>query len=285
MDKFEVITPSQLLSPYINQYWFLSMDGTMCGAQRQIPAGNIILLFHRDGQMRTAIQNSFTPSAYLCGQLSEYTDLSYRGNLDTIMVAFHPIGAKAVFNMPMYEINNEVINISLLNDPQLSVLEQQLQETCDNRTCVNHIENFLLKRIFKNKDYNYKRLASVLQTINSGEYEIPQLANCACLGYKQFKRIFSDYTGINPKDFVNIKRFQKASKMLQLNPELSISQLSSECNYHDKSHLIKAFKKYTGHTPREYLSLCDPYSEYHSQFRLAFLDRPTSFPIFVGEFK
>lgn len=272
MDKFQVIQPSPLLAPYIRQYWFLTVNDVAHDTQRLVPAGSIMLFFHRGGQIYTSAKNSLQPNAYVCGQSIKYSDSAYSGNLDIILVVFHPIGAKAFFKIPLNELSNQNVAIDALCDPQISELEKRLMEFADNETCVGFIENFLLKRIYQFEEYNHKRLTAVIKSINCGQSDILELAQTACLGYKQFKRIFAEHAGVNPKDFLRIFRFQKASRILQVWPQTTLIQLAEECGYSDKSHLIKEFKGFSGYTPGEYVSVCDPYSEYHSLFRSAFLE-------------
>jgi AraC-like DNA-binding protein len=274
MDKFQIIKPSILLSPYIKQYWFLTVDNVTQGSQRLIPIGCIGLTFHRGDRIYSTSENNLLPVSFLSGQTTDYTDLVYSGTLSFISIIFQPVWAKAFFKVPMSELNNQKIDIRMLNDPQILELEKRLTDTMDNDACVSLIENFLLRRIYEH--YNHKRLTAVIESINDGQSDISALAQTACLGYKQFKRIFTEYVGANPKDFLRIARFQRAVHMLQIQPQITLTQLADACDYYDMSHLIKELKEFSGYTPGEYLSLCDPYSDYHSLFRSAFLDNPVS---------
>ncbi|WP_455960943.1 helix-turn-helix domain-containing protein [Bacteroides bouchesdurhonensis] len=75
----------------------------------------------------------------------------------------------------------------------------------------------------------------------------------ACLGYKQFKRVFIEYTGLNPKEFLKIARFRKTLHCLHTYSQIRLNELSYDWRYCDKSHLIKDFKTFTGYTPKQYL--------------------------------
>ena len=102
-----------------------------------------------------------------------------------------------------------------------------------------------------------------------GKYPFSQTA---CLGYKQFKRIFAEYVGLNPKDFIQITRFRKTFNILQSTPQISISKVAYDCGYYDKSHLIKEFKMFTGYTPTQLLDICDTYTENLSVFNSVFIN-------------
>ena len=71
-----------------------------------------------------------------------------------------------------------------------------------------------------------------------------ELASVACLGKKQFERLFNELVGANPKEYARIVRFQKSLKLLQ------------HC-----SEVIREFRRFSGYTPLSLLNVCKPYSD------------------------
>lgn len=116
------------------------------------------------------------------------------------------------------------------------------------------------------KDYNYKRIHSAIEKINLGEngISVSKLADSICLSEKQFQRIFAEHVGIGPKEFMRIVRFHKALYTLQCNPNSDFTSLAYICGYYDQAHLTNEFKAFSGYNPGQYISLCDPYSDYFS---------------------
>ena len=94
--------------------------------------------------------------------------------------------------------------------------------------------------------------------------DLSLLADTACLSTKQFSRIFVEYVGTSPKDFIRIIRVQRALFTMQRNPQMSFAQVAYSCGFSDQSHMIKEFKLFSGYTPQEYLAVCDPFSDYFS---------------------
>ncbi len=263
MEKFQIIRPSPLLAPYVKQYWFLKTDD-VSQQQRIIPTGSVCLVFHRESNLFSISRNEPQPRAFLSGQSVGYTDLMPTGMVDMISVTFQPHGAKAFFSMPLHEVYDSTVSIHDLGDAGLAELQDRLMYAPDVLSGVELIETYLLKRLRIVKAYNYQRMAHVIRAIGNGQMNVGELARAGCLSYKQFQRIFLEYVGVNPKDFLRIVRFQKALFALQSQPEISLSQLSFECGCYDQPHLVKEFKTFSGYTPREYISVCDPYSDYFS---------------------
>lgn len=283
MNSFQVIQPSQLLTPFIKQYWFLTLNDVPQSSQRIIPFGNVALSFNRGERSYSSSENGLLPLSYITGQLTSYTNVTYSGNINLISIIFQPASARLFFNFPLSELNNKNIPIEALDDPQLTELEKYLAETYSNEACAKLIEKYLLKRLYEPERSGHSRLNAVIHSINHCENNIFGLAQAACLGYKQFNRIFNENIGIQPKDFLRIVRFQKAFHILQVQSQITLTKLAFECNYYDKSHLIREFKEFTGYTPRKLLSLCDPYCDYHSLFRSAFIDSPSIQPNIKNE--
>jgi AraC-like DNA-binding protein len=262
MDSFQIIQPSPLLAPYVKHYWFMTINSVKQAFERIVPTGMTCLMFHRGERLFSVSKNEFQSRAFLSGVNTTFSDLSYQGKIDMISVEFRPAGAKAFFKMPMIELCGQSINIDTLSDQELSDLEKRLFETSDLKTCVSLIEQFLYKRIHQLKTYNLKRMNAVTHAIYSGQQNIETLAQTACLGYKQFKRVFTDYVGANPKDYLRVVRFQKSLHTLQTQPNINFAQLAYNCGYFDQAHFIKDFKQFSGYTPTEYTAVCAPHSDF-----------------------
>jgi AraC-like DNA-binding protein len=264
LESFEIIKPSLTLAPYVKHYWFLKTDDIMQSPQRIIPTGSVSFTIHRGDALYSSQHNDFQPKYFLNGQSMSYSDLTYSGTVDMICIVFNPIGAKVFFDLPMILVNNQNVSIDSICDAQMVELGNRVADMTDKKVCVEIIEQFLLKRLHFFQPYDFRRLSAVINSINIGETDILSLSQKACLGYKQFKRIFSIYVGSNPKDYLRTIRFQRALFTLQTKPDISLTELAYECNFYDQSHLIKEFKHFSGYTPGEYIGICAPYSDYFS---------------------
>jgi len=262
MEEFKIIQPSLLLAPYIKNYWLLKTACDSPSLARTVPIGMMSLIFHRGNRLLSIHDNELHPRAFLSGQEKTFADLEYVGQINIISVVFRPVGVKVFFDLPMNKINNLRVTAGDLGNKELSTLEHSLTSTEDDQLCILLIEQFLLKRLSRLAEYNFKRIEATIQLINSGQTEVALLADTACLSIKQFQRIFSEYVGSNPKEFSRTIRFQRALHRLESCPQISLTALAYECNYFDQSHMIKEFKALSGYTPSEYLDVCSPHSDY-----------------------
>lgn len=265
MQSFRIIQPSSVLKPYIRYYWILQDDSIHTISERTLPTGCIQMVFHKGQQLLSLKDNKLHPRYFICGQAMEYTDVQSTGNIEMIVIVFQPHAAKAFFKTPISLFRGENIAIEEVEDRELVLLSEKIADTENNDTCIQLIEQFLYHRLFVLPDYNVKRLSSALWEINNRpQVNINFLADTACLSTKQFSRVFTEYVGTSPKDFIRIVRLQKALFMMQQNPRISFAQVAYDCGFSDQSHLIKEFKLLSGYTPLEYLAVCAPFSDYFS---------------------
>lgn len=265
MQTFCIIKPAPTLTPYIRYYWILRDDAVISVSERTLPIGCVQLVFHKGKRLLCLQESQLQPQSFISGQSFGFSDVMSTGEIEMITVVFQPYAAKAFLQIPLHLFNGQNISTDDIDDMQLSDLSRQIADTPDNDLCIHLIEHFFFRRLTTCSEYNLKRLSTVLHEINlHPQISTLELSDVACLSTKQFGRIFADYIGTTPKDFLRIVRMQRALYTLQQDPALPFAQVAYECGFSDQSHMIKEFKLFSGYTPAEYLSVCAPVSDYFS---------------------
>lgn len=265
MQTFQIIKPVPALVPFIRYYWILQDDSSIPVSERTLPIGCIQLVFHKGKQLFSLSESALQPQSFISGQSVAFSDVSTTGRLEMITVVFQPYAAKAFFQIPTHLFHGCNVSTDEVEDIELSDLSKRIMDTPDNEACVRLIEYFFLRRLSGFSEFNMKRMSTVLHEINSQpQINISQLSDVACLSSKQFGRIFVDYVGTTPKEYMRIVRMQRALFLLQQNTAMPFVQVAHECGFFDQSHMIKEFRAFSGYTPAEYLSICAPYSDYFS---------------------
>lgn len=257
------IYPSLPLSQYVKYYWILRTNETESMSIQTIPSGCMHLVFHRGGNLLLS-SGKPQPKCFVRGQFSVPGSLSPEGEIDMIAVILHPLAAKLFSSYPMNEFCNQYIPVEDLENRELNHLVRTVRDEADVYKCIRQIELFLQKRLMAD-NYNSKRIANSIQLIvNHPQVKIDSLADNACLGYRHFKRIFTEHVGMNPKEYYRVIRFQRLLYILQQRPDMEITQLAYLCGFADHSHLVKDFKSFTGVSPTQYLLSRSPYSTFFS---------------------
>lgn len=247
---------------------------------RVIPYGCVQFTFYLGERINSFGSNndsSYKDQAVVTGQISSFFDVVPQGKIRLITIVFKPFGAKPFFDFPIFEIQNNIIPIKDINNKEWVDLENRLGDCVDNKSIVSCLENNLLKKLEKNtlfnsySSINNERIMLAINRIDDskGTINIKDLSSLVCLSDKQFNRIFADYVGMNPKNFLRIIRYQSFLLKLQnsnikATKAVDFLDLVYDCGYYDQSHLINNFKEFTGYTPKEYIKLFSPCSEYFS---------------------
>ncbi|MFA6933044.1 MAG: helix-turn-helix transcriptional regulator [Bacteroidales bacterium] len=280
MESFDIIKPCSLLEPFIKYYWILDYESRVVEPIRVIPYGCVQFTFYLGERINSLGSNndsSYKDQAVVTGQISSFFDVVPQGKIRLITIVFKPFGAKPFFDFPIFEIQNNIIPIKDINNKEWLDLENRLGDCVDNKSIVSCLENNLLKKLEKNtlfnsySSINNERIMLAINRIDDskGTINIKDLSSLVCLSDKQFNRIFADYVGMNPKNFLRIIRYQSFLLKLQnsnikATKAVDFLDLVYDCGYYDQSHLINNFKEFTGYTPKEYIKLFSPCSEYFS---------------------
>ena len=264
MRESKVLYPSPILSQYIKYYWVLKTDEVEPVMVQTIPSGCVHLVFHR-GENLNIQSKGLQPKNFIRGQFSTYGSLISEGNIDMIAVIFHPLGLTPFVRCSMSELYNHYINVEDLEDIELNDLKRNISVEPAVETCIRLIERFFMQRLV-DADCNYQRTQhAIRQIINQPQIDVNTLAESTCLGYRQFKRVFTDHVGMSPKEYYRVVRFQRALYLLQNHPGMELVDLAYSCGFYDSSHLVKDFKEFTGCSPTQYLSSRSPYSTFFSK--------------------
>ena len=266
--SFNTAKPSSLLAPYIKQYW--AIENTLqpgdVHQQRIVPTGLLELSFYlADRPQSDAPSRSPAESTVLSGQQNRAYDLLVSGSLDLFSITFQPQGAMMFFNLPLDELCDQTIPLSLLDKPWVDQVEAELFEASNFFARVAVIETALRELLIENhRIHDASRIGNSIQLINlsKGMIEIDRLASKACLSRKQFERVFQSCIGTSPKRFLRTVRFQHALFLRQHNQGDRLTDLAYACGYYDQSHMIHDFRALSGMSPSKYFRECEPESDY-----------------------
>lgn len=229
-----------------------------------IPSGCLHLVFHRGGGLNLQ-SGSLQPKNFLRGQFSTYGSLLSQGNIDMIAVIFHPLGWHPFLHCSMKDVYNSYLPMEDLEDKALNRLKSSLGSEEKVEVCMELIELFFENRLTE-LGYPYKRIENAVgQLVHSPHLDVGALAVNACWGYRQFKRVFTDYVGMGPKEYSKVIRFQRVLYLLQTHPKMEMADVAYACGFYDASHLVKDFRLFSGCSPTQYLSSRRPYSTFFSK--------------------
>ncbi|MDE6139868.1 MAG: helix-turn-helix domain-containing protein [Alistipes sp.] len=263
-EGFRFYKPCERLRPYVRYYWVF-------GSRRLLntftfPVGCPQIIFHKRSPLYVPELDVMQSRLTVSGQVDFSSHLCADGDVEMIVAVFRPHAMKAFLNMPISLFYNREVSGYDIEHKSLADLASRIFECADNDSCIRLIEEWLMARIAgcaSTDVYNAERVGAAVCRICSAEQaSVAELAAVACLGKRQFERLFNWHVGMNPKEYMSIVRFQKALRQMQLHSaEICYAQIACASGYADQSHMIREFRRLCGHTPVSLLKETNPYSD------------------------
>lgn len=250
------VLPHPLLRPFIKQYMYLQ-GSEHAYVQRIVPNGAMGLQFYRNQAVEYRGMGRMRSS--LGGPRMHYLDVCTSGALELLSVEFIPYGARMFFKCPITDFFNYVPTPQELGDRDMVELEERIMLESDVDRCFGLLDRFFLQRLYQNNasELNFRRIR---EAVLSGQRHIKDvratdMASSACLSPKHFTRIFYEYVGLSPKNYLRLFRIHNAiSCMRRLKAGNrddipSLTQLSWQWGYYDLSHMNADFQSLCGYSP------------------------------------
>lgn len=195
----------------------------------------------------------------LIGQHMKVTNRFIGTNFLVIQIIFQPGALYRLTGIPLMELNNEYLQADYVFTKDIEFVNEQLYHAKNYTEMVAIANQFVLKlvkRVVKDKH----SIDTICQwMLKKGvAISLDWLARESRLSIKQFERNFKERTGINPKLFSRLIRFDNAFRTKNAQPHLDWLSVAIDCNYYDYQHLVRDYKDFTGLSPKVFHELGTP---------------------------
>ncbi|MDB5016363.1 MAG: Helix-turn-helix domain protein [Mucilaginibacter sp.] len=257
--RFIPITPHPLLSPYVAKIHVFESSGRLPARERKliVPNANFKLtLTYRNGIVAGIGDKTFIQAENklsLTGLIDSpvILDSHEDAQTGTIIIEFNPLGAYRFFNLFYADVKNQIVELADLIGNQAEELQSQLVEANSITLKLQLLQIFLIKQLAKTVadpiyDYCIDRILGA-----DGLLTVTQLEKETGYSSRWLHRKFSEHLGTGPKNLSEIVRFKQFYKAYSTGAESKRLKEQIYQNYHDQSHFIRAFKRFTGSTPTD----------------------------------
>ncbi len=214
-----------------------------------------ILFYPYDRPLAQDIDTKNIYTLYACtitGQLTERTILSLGHNHLMIKIGFQPGALHRLLGEPMYKMlpHKNYDGEAVLGNHVKHVIDA-LANATDFVTMKKIAHTFMLGLLSKFRqplaiDYIIPEIIKY-----GGMVKIDTLVHQACMGSRQFERVFKDRMGVSPKFYSRLVRFGRAWLLKENKPDFTWTEVAHECNYFDEMHFIRDFKEFANANPTE----------------------------------
>lgn len=257
--RFIPIQPHPILSTYVAKIHVFESGGRLPDTERKliVPNANLKLtLSYRNGitadingKLFIQHENELTLTGLIDTPvtLDPYKDTQ----TGTIIIEFNPLGAYRFFHLPFAELKNQILGLSDLIGSRAEVIRRQLAETENVFQKLQVLENFLIQQLDKKSSDNiYDYCINRIQS-SRGLVTVTQLEKETGYSARWLHRKFTGHLGTGAKNLSEIVRFKQFYQAYAIRASPQSLKEHIYHHYHDQSHFIKAFKRFTGTTPTE----------------------------------
>ena len=252
MSRYLVFSPTPALSPFIEKYTINEIPGIH--TSRVIPDLSVVMGFQFGGNL-SLIDATGTPRLdplCLTGMGNRYRLFHNSAGFGIVLVYFKPAGASLFFEPPLQEFFQSSISLKAFDKGEdLHETEDRIASAKDHKQRIDIIDQFLLKRL---QPARYDPLVSYATRIirsQDGDLRIKILSQELGISQSRLEKRFRRVVGCSPKKYSTIVRLRSVAASLTSNSTLT--QVSLDSGHYDQAHFNKAFKSFTGMTPKDYL--------------------------------
>lgn len=252
--SYQEYSPTEALHPYVKCYYMSHSGADHVSNDHAFATGCLEIMFNLDGaQWQTKKNGIFGPTAAveLWGQVINPRSLRLVGRSHVMGIRFHPFGAAPFLNEHVCAFNDQVIDLSEVMGTSLETLHVSLQHTSNMADKIRLVESFLLKRLhaFRNRNTKIGLVRQVMKELSHEDFfdNIDNVASRYGITSRYLQKVFLQYTGLTPKLYSKVSRFQKS--LILIGGGQTLTSVAHESGYYDQSHFIREFKTFTGMTP------------------------------------
>ena len=241
--KYQEYQPNILLSPYIETYWTGNNFQGKEVFYKILPDGRVDIIFTLD-------KTNDIFYADIIGAMTSYLESSQPQTAQMFGIRFKPAGITAFTRVPIEELTNRRMDLSLVETLFDKSFYEFLPEKQSTKEMITHFDNYLINRLSFLYDTDKQIIRAIdLIHFSRGQSSPSKVASEVCLCPRHFERKFKLAIGISPKTYSKLIRFKHALRYLRNQPNEDLLSCAIDCGYYDHTHLIKDFKTFSGNTP------------------------------------
>ena len=249
-------SPSDVLRPYVKNYTLISIDKDLTD-EVFYPSGYIDLVINvSEGNAITFIdgRRRKLPGVEVLGHLTLPSRLTVTKGTSVLIARIYPFASSLFFTDSMSEFTNYATDAYGIFSKEINHFYYSLMEAGSLEQKIAVLDRFLVGKLIKNEKQHRKSklIGQVCKHIYSmgDTYNSKTLSSGYGLSERYLEKLFVNMVGISPRALFSVHRFNKSLDLV-LSSARKLTSIAYDCGYHDQSHFIKEFTKFTGITPFE----------------------------------
>jgi AraC-like DNA-binding protein len=258
--KYPVHHP--LLKRYIKFFWEFRGENMYLN-HKFIPQRNINVRFNLSETPHILSLNGndqLLENVHFFGLQDHFTSayLKLTGNVHTFGICFFPDGFYPFIKVPVSEFKNKLLGAFEVGFKLLHSLSERLKEAPDTATRLDILENELVILLINQKDSS-DEFRKIFNSLKNGDnpVQIAEFCRHNNIGLRKLERLYNKHIGVSANTYNTLNRFHSSMNRLLYKDFSKFSDLAYDYGYFDQMHFIKEFKRFTGNTPKNFVTQND----------------------------
>lgn len=249
--RYQEYEPSECLTPYIACYWTVEFKASNINKLHHIiPDGCVDIIF--DLNSLSTIQGAFVTEL-----MTRFEVINLFHDCSLFGIRFYLTTASHFFQYPIAEFSGHQVFLEHIWGHEAVFLQEDISSARSMSEIIAKLEAKLITFLpFKEQKSDPLLQTSIHYMLaHQGIISIKSLSEKLSYSERHIRRTFQKEVGINPKELLNIIRFQFLLKKLNASPQAVFTDVALKSGFYDQPHFIKDFKRFYGNTPSDIFRL------------------------------
>lgn len=256
MKDIEFTVPPELQAD-IKCFWALEEPQHIFNSDNVTPDSYVELVFNCGAPIALEAEDGTwteLPRVVVNGLQKEPLKLRTTGECQFVCVRLYAWSARRILGVPVETDEQRMIPLSGEWDKIGEAVEVATRHY-GYKSAIARLEEFISERLQTGlPDVTPIRSAGEMVYEARGQLSVMDLAPLCYLSPSQFERRFKTATGVSPKTFARLVRYEAIRNLLVVNPSHNLTNLSQDFGYTDQAHFIHDFKTFSTYTPSAFVA-------------------------------
>jgi AraC-like DNA-binding protein len=248
------------LGGFVREYTGYTESSAAPLCRQEVPSADVTLILSPSSELRLPDTRGATGRAarhtsFVAGLHDRYALVEHGGFQEGVEVRLTPLGARAVFGLPMHELTNRVIELDHLLGREAEELVERMWERRGWEERFEFLDAAIAARAARAREHSpgvawaWGRLRAT-----HGRARVRALADELGWSHRRLIARFREQVGMPPKAIGRILRFDRVARLLLDVETPRLAEVAYDCGYYDQAHLNRDFRDFAGTTPGDYLA-------------------------------
>jgi AraC-like DNA-binding protein len=228
--------------------------------RREVPSADVTLILSPSSKLKMpdtsgAAREPVRHTSFVAALHDRYALVEHGGFQEGVEVRLTPLGAHALFGLPMHELTNRVIELDELLGRDAEELVGRMWERQGWEQRFGFLDAAIAARAARAREHS-PGVAWAWQRLRAthGRARVRALADELGWSHRRLIARFREQVGMPPKTVGRILRFDRVAGLLLDVEAPRLAEVAYECGYYDQAHLNRDFRDFAGTTPGDYLA-------------------------------